>query len=103
MMRVPPTTTDARGSASNLNAIAWILPRVDVSFRRLPLDLPGGWIDSEGHMDIQMRERSLTRRRRYLLLSVATVCVLLPWIAAAQALSGALVGTVKDEQGAVLP
>ena len=54
-------------------------------------------------MDIQIRMRSLTRRRRCLLLSVATACVLLPWMAAAQALTGALVGTVKDEQGAVLP
>ena len=31
------------------------------------------------------------------------VCVLLPRVAAAQDLTGALVGTVKDEQGAVLP
>src|SRR4029077_20684661 len=54
-------------------------------------------------MDIQIRMQSLTRRRRCLLLSVATACVLMPWIAAAQALTGALVGTVKDVQGAVLP
>src|SRR5258705_2715672 len=54
-------------------------------------------------MDIQMRMQSLTRWRRCLLPSVALACVLLPWIAAAQALTGALVGTVKDEQGAVLP
>src|ERR1700675_2020947 len=47
--------------------------------------------------------RSLTRRRPCLLLSVVTACVLLSRIAAAQALTGALVGTVKDEQGAVLP
>src|SRR5262245_51164957 len=31
------------------------------------------------------------------------VCLLLPGVAAAQDLTGALVGTVKDEQGAVLP
>src|SRR6266403_847073 len=54
-------------------------------------------------MDIQIRMRPLTRWRRCLLLSVAAACVLLPRIAAAQALTGALVGTVKDEQGAVLP
>src|ERR1700704_4014362 len=53
-------------------------------------------------MDIQIRMRSVTRRRR-LLLSVSIACVLLPWTAAAQALTGALVGTVRDEQGAVLP
>jgi TonB dependent receptor/Carboxypeptidase regulatory-like domain len=54
-------------------------------------------------MDIQLRMRFLTRRRQCLLLSVTIACVLLPWTAAAQALTGSLVGTVKDEQGAVLP
>src|SRR3979409_122152 len=53
-------------------------------------------------MDLQIRMRFLTRRR-CLWLSVAIACVLLPWIAAGQALTGALIGTVKDEQGAVLP
>src|ERR1700704_3408087 len=52
-------------------------------------------------MDIRIRLRSVTCRGR-LLPSVAVACVLLPWMAAAQALTGALVGTVKDEQGAVL-
>ena len=48
--------------------------------------------------------RSTTRRRRRFPLSVAVACVLLmPSIAVGQALTGALVGTVKDEQGAVLP
>jgi len=37
------------------------------------------------------------------LLSVAIACVLMTWTAAAQSLTGALIGTVKDEQGAVLP
>src|SRR4051794_21190825 len=54
-------------------------------------------------MAIQLRMRFLTRRRRCLLLSATIACVLLPWTAAAQALTGSLVGTVKDEQGAVLP
>ena len=54
-------------------------------------------------MDIQIRTRLFSQTRRWLLMSVATACVLLPWIAAAQGLTGALVGTVKDEQGAVLP
>jgi Carboxypeptidase regulatory-like domain/TonB dependent receptor-like, beta-barrel len=54
-------------------------------------------------MDIQTRMRSATRRRRCRLLSVGIACVLLPWMAAAQSLTGAIVGTVKDEQGAVLP
>ncbi len=52
-------------------------------------------------MAIQLRRRLRTRRPR-LVASVATACVLLPWLAAAQALTGALIGTVKDEQGAVL-
>jgi hypothetical protein len=54
-------------------------------------------------MAIQLRMRFLTRRRRCLLLSATIACVLLPWTAAAQALTGSLIGTVKDEQGAVLP
>jgi len=37
------------------------------------------------------------------LLILAAPCVLLPWLAEAQGLTGALVGTVKDAQGAVLP
>jgi hypothetical protein len=54
-------------------------------------------------MDIQLRMRFPNRRRRALFLSVAIAAVLLPWTAVAQALTGALIGTVKDEQGAVLP
>ena len=38
-----------------------------------------------------------------LLRAIAIACVMLPVVGAAQALTGALVGTVKDEQGAVLP
>jgi hypothetical protein len=53
-------------------------------------------------MDVQIRRRFSIRSRR-LVLSVATACVLLPRLVAAQALAGALIGTVKDEQGAVLP
>ena len=49
---------------------------------------------------IHMRVKA--QQRRWLLLSVATWFILLPSFAAAQALTGALVGTVKDEQGAVL-
>ena len=37
------------------------------------------------------------------LVLFAAACILLPRMAAAQGLTGALVGTVKDEQGAVLP
>src|SRR5712672_772293 len=53
-------------------------------------------------MDIQLRMPSATRRRGCFLLSLAAMCVLLPRIADAQALTGALVGTVKDDQSAVL-
>jgi len=86
----------------NPQNLVWILP-LSAFVRLRPLKLPDGRIDSEFHMDIQIRMRSVSRRRRCLLLSVAAACVLLPWMAAAQALTGALVGTVKDEQGAVLP
>jgi TonB dependent receptor-like, beta-barrel/Carboxypeptidase regulatory-like domain len=40
---------------------------------------------------------------RYTLVVLAATCFLLPRIADAQGLTGTLVGTVKDEQGAVLP
>ena len=40
---------------------------------------------------------------RAVLLFVAAVCVLLPRTAVAQGLTGALIGTVKDDQGGVLP
>src|SRR5258706_9146251 len=90
------------GSAVEPPTLVWILP-LSAFVRLSPLKLPDGRIDSEFHMDIQIRMRSVSRRRRCLLLSVAAACVLLPWMAAAQALTVALVGTVKDEQGAVLP
>jgi carboxypeptidase family protein len=81
---------------------SWILPLL--AFRRTAsLDLPTVGIDGEFHMNIHIRMRSVTRSRQWLLLFVAIACVVLPWTAAAQALTGALVGTVKDEQGAVLP
>ena len=54
-------------------------------------------------MDIKRRRPSATRMRRSLFLWVAAACVLLPWMAAAQGLTGALIGTVKDAQGGVLP
>jgi hypothetical protein len=36
-------------------------------------------------------------------LLVTATLIVLPWIAAAQGLTGALIGTVKDDQGGVLP
>ena len=40
------------------------------------------------HMGTQIRVRSLTRRRRRLLLSLATACVLLPWMAGRPGVDG---------------
>ena len=54
-------------------------------------------------VDIKRRSPSAKRMRRGLVLFVAAVCVLPPWLAAAQGLTGALIGTVKDAQGLVLP
>lgn len=54
-------------------------------------------------MDSVIQLLSATRGRRCLSLAIATACVLLASIAAAQSLTGSLVGTVKDDQGAVLP
>jgi len=53
-------------------------------------------------MDIKKRSPSAARRLA-LFLCVATACALLPRMAAAQGLTGALIGTVKDAQGGVLP
>src|SRR5947208_2506242 len=98
-----PTTNDAQGLSSEpTKPLFWMCRRR--RFVRLPpMKFSDGRIENEFLMDIQLRKRSVPRSRRCLLLFVATACVLLPWIAAAQALTGALVGTVKDEQGAVLP
>ena len=53
-------------------------------------------------MRIQKGPPFAARVRRTLLLLVAVGCVLLPRVAAAQGLTGTLIGTVKDEQGLVL-
>ena len=49
------------------------------------------------------RRPSATRWLFALLLLIAVTSVLLPQIALAQGLTGALIGTVKDDQGGVLP
>ena len=54
-------------------------------------------------MDNKRRRPSATRTRCGLLLSVAAVGILFPRMAAAQSLTGALIGTVIDAQGGVLP
>ena len=54
-------------------------------------------------MKTRGRRPSADRIRRTLLLSIAAGCLLLPWAAAAQGLTGAIIGTVKDEQGAAVP
>lgn len=41
--------------------------------------------------------------RAHSFVGLAAVCLLLPRIASAQGLTGTLIGTVKDEQGGVLP
>jgi uncharacterized protein (DUF2141 family) len=45
---------------------------------------------------------SAARLRRSQLLLAVAACLLLPGVATAQGLQGALIGTVKDEQGGVL-
>src|ERR1700682_1526304 len=44
-----------------------------------------------------------TRRQRYLTLFMVAACIAPPRTAAAQGLRGTLIGTVKDDQGGVLP
>ena len=53
-------------------------------------------------MDIKRRRVAAGRTRRSLWLLLAAACILLPRLAAAQGLTGALIGVVKDEQGGVL-
>jgi len=54
-------------------------------------------------MDTEARRSFATRKGGYLLLVFAAASLLLPRMAAAQGLTGALIGTVKDDQGGVLP
>src|SRR3984893_6328148 len=54
-------------------------------------------------MDTSGRRSFATRIREYILLVVLAGSLLLPRLAAAQGLTGALIGTVKDDQGGVLP
>ena len=54
-------------------------------------------------MDAKRTTPPAARICRALLPFVAAACVLLPRPAVAQGLTGALIGTVKDDQGGVLP
>ena len=53
-------------------------------------------------MVIDRQTSSANRRPLSLFPWVAASCILLPWIVAAQGLTGALIGTVKDDQGGAL-
>ena len=53
-------------------------------------------------VDVNTQRLFATRIKRYILLLVAVPCLLLPGMAGAQALTGALIGTVKDDQGGIL-
>ena len=46
--------------------------------------------------------RLVLKGRRWLVRFIAIICVLVPLTASPQALTGAVIGTVRDEQGAVL-
>ena len=45
----------------------------------------------------------MTGNRRKFLVVVAGACLLWPYVVTSQGLTGTLIGTVKDEQGGVLP
>jgi hypothetical protein len=55
----------------------------------------------DSQMDVKMHEQPPIRRQRPVLL-VLVAFVLFHGVAAAQGLTGALIGTVKDDQGGVL-
>src|SRR5436305_83935 len=79
------------------------------SSERLPLESPRSRAPDTrsalngGLMASSHRRPSATRWLFALLLLIAVTSVLLPQIALAQGLTGALIGTVKDDQGGVLP
>lgn len=50
-------------------------------------------------VDIKTQRLLATRLQRCLLLFVVAACILLPRVTAAQGLTGAIIGTVKDDQG----
>lgn len=54
-------------------------------------------------METRRRRPSVGGVRRTLLLTIAAGCLLLPLAAAGQGLTGALIGTIRDEQGAAVP
>ena len=63
----------------------------------------GRLLNGGGHMDSERRRPSISRTRRCLGLLAGVTLFLLPRVAVAQGLTGALIGTVKDAQGGVLP
>lgn len=75
---------------------------VDSSARFLLDTSHGQLLNWSGHMDSAPRRLSATRMRRCFVLFVATASVFLPWLAGAQGLTGALIGTVSDDRGGVL-
>ncbi len=54
-------------------------------------------------MTVEIKRAVAYRLRAPLLQFVAAACLLVPYAVAAQGLTGALIGTVKDAQGGVLP
>src|SRR5437016_4955662 len=54
-------------------------------------------------METKRRTPSTLRIQRSFMVLLAAGCILLPGVAAAQGLTGALIGAVKDAQGAVIP
>ncbi|MEO8257705.1 MAG: TonB-dependent receptor [Acidobacteriota bacterium] len=54
-------------------------------------------------MGVTRQRPSANRLRRSIFLLVATASLLLPRMATSQAITGALIGTVKDAQGGILP
>ena len=70
---------------------------------RLPSDYLASSRQGASQVDIKRRRPSAPHMRKYLVLFVTAACVLLSRTIAAQGLTGALIGTVKDAQGGVLP
>src|SRR5262245_35131357 len=68
-----------------------------------PISNPQVGLKGVSQINAKRRMPSTSRIQVYFIVLLAAAGVLLPCIVTAQSLTGALIGTVKDEQGAVIP
>jgi Carboxypeptidase regulatory-like domain len=67
------------------------------------LSKPQVGLKGVSQMDAKRTTTLTSRTPPWVMMLLTVASVLLPCVVAAQSLTGALIGTVKDEQGAVIP